>query len=484
MKEKIIFGKKLNIAVAVVFFLCCGLFYITKGYFYVNPFKEFPLVGALTASYDEDGNKLIVDESGIRLLKLNSDNVLEWKREASSGEFESINNVVVSNGRIYLHDVQTEEGIRLAGESIVEYDASGKYLGTTAKYIYTEMTLQSHIIGMTPVENGIVYFYKVDNEFRLISPGEGEKSYPLENAGMFLRSGSYDEKTDTVYYCTFDGNIFKYVDGVNDELLFAASEYDKKSIPNEICFNSDALYVSDIGLRDVLIVNTDTGKVERIAEEGDIPDKKIAYCLNADHGLITVARYYVKEYVGDYTYNYLTSCDLEIKYIFEALISKVAIIICGIAVLYYVFLIGYLILRGDSIYVKGMVATIIATLLVTTIIISVLIPQFQTRLTESLFSRTQMASDVMEELIPKDAFVRIRETDDFMNDDYMAVRNVGTKLFFGGSDSMEDLYCCLYQIIDGVFVMTYSLTDSAGAIYPYDWDLNGSTEELELSITG
>ena len=83
---------------------------------------------------------------------------------------------------------------------------------------------------------------------------------------------------------------------------------------NQEVHNGD-LYVADIGLRDVLIVNTDTGKVERIAEEGDIPEKKIAYCLNADHGLITVARYYVKEYVGNYTYNYLTSCALGIEHV-------------------------------------------------------------------------------------------------------------------------------------------------------------------------
>ena len=481
MKEKIIMSKKLNIIAAVVFLLCCGLFYVTRSYFDVNPFKEFSFVGTLVASYDEDGNKYIVDESGLRLMKLNSENILEWKKESSLGEFESLQKVVTSNGRIYLHDVQIDESIRLAGESIVEYDVNGKYLGTTAKYMYTETTLQSHIFGMTPVHDGIVYLYKVENEFRVISPGEGEKSYPLENAGIFLRSGSYDEKTDTVYYCTFDGKIFKYVDGVNDELLFAANEYDKKSIPNEICFNSGDLYVADIGLRDVLIIKTDTGKIERIAEEGDIPDKKIAYHLNADNGLITVARYYAKEYIGNNTYSYLTGCDLGIKHVLEAIVSKVAIIICGIALLYFVIVGAYLLLRSNSVYIKGIAGVIIATLLLSIIIISVLIPQFQTRLMDSFFSRAQIASDVMEELIPKDAFVRIREADDFMNDDYMAVKKVGTKVFLNGSDSMNDLYVCLYQIVDGVFGMTYSLTDSAGAFNPYDWDLKGSTEELVLT---
>ena len=243
-----------------------------------------------------------------------------------------------------MHDTQIDEGIRLSGESIIEYDASGKYLGTTAKYIYTEPTLQPHIFGITPVRDGIVYLYKVENEFRVISPGQGEKSYPLENAGLFLRSGTYDEKTDTIYYCTFDGSIYKYVDGIKDVLLFASSEYDSKSIPNEISFKDSLIYVSDIGLRDILVINTDTGEIERIEEGGEKLDKEIAYSVNADYGIIAATSYSIKEYIGDNSYNYLTACSLGIKHVVQAIISKIAIVLCGIAALYIVLSIANLIL--------------------------------------------------------------------------------------------------------------------------------------------
>ena len=371
-----------------------------------------------------------------------------------------------------MHDTQIDEGIRLSGESIIEYDASGKYLGTTAKYIYTEPTLQPHIFGITPVRDGIVYLYKVENEFRVISPGQGEKSYPLENAGLFLRSGTYDEKTDTIYYCTFDGSIYKYVDGIKDVLLFASSEYDSKSIS----FKDSLIYVSDIGLRDILVINTDTGEIERIEEGGEKLDKEIAYSVNADYGIIAATSYSIKEYIGDNSYNYLTACSLGIKHVVQAIISKIAIVLCGIAALYIVLSIANLILRGDNIYVKGIAAIITGILLLTIIIMSVLIPQFQDRLTESFFSRAQLASDVMA-----GAFLNLREADDFMNDDYKAIKKVATNVFYNEADSMKDLYCCLYQIVDGAFVMSYSLKDSVGAIYPYDWDLEGSTEEQVLT---
>lgn len=481
MTEKQFFSKKVIIVMALVLLAGLGLFYCTRDYFHFNPWKEVAFDGIISASYDGENNVLLVDGAGSRFMKMNSENVLQWKKEAASGEFESLQRVVYSNGKIYLHDTQIDEGIRLSGESIIEYDASGKYLGTTAKYIYSEPTLQPHIFGITPARDGIVYLYKVENEFRVISPGQGEKSYPLENAGLFLRSGTYDEKTDTIYYCTFDGSIYKYVDGIKDVLLFASSEYDSKSIPNEISFKDSLIYISDIGLRDILVINTDTGEIERIEESGEKLDKEIAYSVNADYGIIAATSYSIKEYIGDNSYNYLTACSLGIKHVVQAIISKIAIVLCGIAALYVVLLIANLILRGNNIYVKGIAAIITGILLLTIIIMSVLIPQFQDRLTESFFSRAQLASDVMAGQLPKDSFLNLREADDFMNDDYKAIKKVATNVFYNEADSMKDLYCCLYQIVDGAFVMSYSLKDSVGAIYPYDWDLEGSTEEQVLT---
>ncbi|MBO6283947.1 MAG: MFS transporter, partial [Pseudobutyrivibrio sp.] len=238
---------------------------------------------------------------------------------------------------------------------------------------------------------------------------------------------------------------------------------------------------SDIGLRDILVINTDTGEIERIEEGGEKLDKEIAYSVNADYGIIAATSYSIKEYIGDNSYNYLTACSLGIKHVVQAIISKIAIMLCGIAALYVVLLIANLILRGDNIYVKGIAAIITGILLLTIIIMSVLIPQFQDRLTESFFSRAQLASDVMAGQLPKDSFLNLREADDFMNDDYKAIKKVATNVFYNEADSMKDLYCCLYQIVDGAFVMSYSLKDSVGAIYPYDWDLEGSTEEQVLT---
>jgi predicted MFS family arabinose efflux permease len=68
-----------------------------------------------------------------------------------------------------------------------------------------------------------------------------------------------------------------------------------------------------------------------------------------------------------------------------------------------------------------------------------------------------------------------------MNEDYQAVRNVARNIFFNESDNMNDLYCVLYHVVDGVYSMSYSLKDSVGSVYPYDWNLEGSLEEKVLT---
>ena len=42
---------------------------------------------------------------------------------------------------------------------------------------------------------------------------------------------------------------------------------------------------------------------------------------------------------------------------------------------------------------------------------------------------------------------------------------------------INDLYCVIYRIQDGMITSTYSIDDYVGAIYPYDWPFEGSDEQ-------
>lgn len=481
MNEKIINKKNVIIAgIAAVLFLLI-LFY-SHEYLLINPFMDLSYDGIVYSALDKDGNTYVVDKAGQRLLKVSPKNKLIWKKEASSGLFNKINRVIPSGDRIFLQDVESGEGIRLKGESIIELNSRGKPIETVSKFLYSELTLQEHIVGVFPVgEREIAYLYKTNDNIRLLKPGYSETTYPLKGAGLYLRSSAYDAETETIYYSTFDGKIKQYVDGVNDKVIYDCTASEGLSIPAELNYYDGILYATDIGLRSVIVFDTKSDEVSFIEEDGNLLEREIAYSLNAGNGLKCVTDYSVKTYLGDNSYDYSVFCKLSYVNIIKSIISKIGAAGIILFIVTIVLALILYILRKGSLYAKIILGIVAGSVILSGLLVSVLIPRFQEELTEAFFEKASLVSDMTSSMVPKDAFVRLDSADDFMNEDYQAVRNVARNIFFNESDNMNDLYCVLYHVVDGVYSMSYSLKDSVGSVYPYDWDLEGSLEEKVLT---
>ncbi len=479
---KKIMNKKNYIIAGIVAFIFLIIFVFSREYLLVNPFEDLPYEGIIYASLDNEGNTYVVDKAGLRLLKVSPDNKLVWKREASSGLFNGIKKVVISKDRIFLQDVETGEGIRIKGESIVELNSRGKAIETVAKFLYSELTLQQHIVGIFSMgEQGIAYIYKTSDNIRLLKPGESETTYPLKGAGLYLRSSAYDPATETIYYSTFDGKIKRYVDGINDKVLYDCTDSDALSIPAEVSFSDGKLYATDIGLRSVIVIDTKSDEVSFIEEAGNLVEKEIAYSLNAEYGLECVTDYSVKRYLGNNEYDYSVSCKLSSLNVIKSIISKISI---GLLILIAVALAAALIIyifKERSLYAKIILGIVAGSVIIASILVAVLVPRFQEEITEAFFEKADLVSDLTSAMLPIDSLSRLDSADDFMNEDYKAIRDVARNVFVSESDNLSDLYCVFYQVVDGIYVMSYSLTDIAGAIYPYDWSIEGSLEEKVLT---
>ena len=480
MLQKIL-DKKNILFLCILFAASLAILFFTRDTLQVNPLQGFAFDGTVYAARDEKGSTLVADQAGKRLLKVSPEGGLQWQLKGSAGTFSGILRVLPVGDRIYLQDVQTEVGIRMSGESIIELDSKGKLKGTAAKYLYSERTLQPHIIGLFETEKGVGYLYKLEDRFRLVRLGEGESTYPLEQAGLFMRSASFDPAKGDIYYSTYDGKVFRYVDGISDALLYSSKDSSERSIPNEVFFKDGILYVTDLGLRDVLAIHTDTGETERYAEDLDFYSKEIAYTLNASNGLLAITAYTVKEYLGDYSYEYVTSCHLTFVQKALAVLSKLAFALGVLSLILLLIILTLYLFKNGNVYTKMIYGVVVGAVSISGLIIAVVFPQFQDKLSDAFYERAELASSVVSAQLPKYAFQRLRDADDFMDTDYQEVKKVVTNVFFNNSDSMKDLYCCLYQVVDGVIVMTYSLKDSVGAVYPYDWEYAGSLEEQILT---
>lgn len=473
-------SKKLLLISLIPFIVFSILLYFTRDYVWEKPYGNLYYEDTKIVSCDEQGDYLIVDEAGTRLLKVGADGGLQWEKDVSDGYFSDIRQVFSSQGKIYIHDVCIEEGIRITEESVLECDERGNFVQSLAHYMYTERTLQPHIVGMSPTKDGISYIYKTAEEIRLITPGVGERSFPFENAGTLLHRAEYDEKSDIIYLCTYDGRILRFGNGSLDE-LYSSRNNKQQTIPWDISFFDGFLYISDIGQRNIICVDTNTDMVSNITENIDFFDREVVYNISALNSLTTSSDYTVRHYLGGSDFEYFDSCKKGFHYILFTVISKIALIVVALLILGYLIFVALFIIKKGNIYMKMISGVVCGAMLLSIIILAVVIPEFRTKMTDAFYARAELASATVRNQVPKKEFISLDRAEDFMGPEYLAVRNVVTSVFFNDSDSMKDLYCSMYKYLDGEIVLSYGLEDNTGAIYPYDWEYEGSNEEMVLT---
>ena len=112
---------------------------------------------------------------------------------------------------------------------------------------------------------------------------------------------AYDRDSDSLFYVTYDGKIYKYTDSGQDELLYDSDTVDG-SIPQEISYSDGVLYSADIGLRDIIRIPCDmenTGSTDRLTVEASLKEREIAYHVSAPGILVSSTNYSVILWNGE-----------------------------------------------------------------------------------------------------------------------------------------------------------------------------------------
>ena len=331
-------------------------------------------------------------------------------------------------------------------------------------------------IGSIPNTAQILNALKEDDVLRFYNQNqELIRSYEADLA-RYTVSAAMDPDNGTIYYSTYAGQVYRILEGGEQAVLYDSEDSEELSVPHEISLGPDQnLYVADIGLRDVLRIRPD-GVVERIEEDLDLYDKEIAYNLNADYGLIVCTDYSVKEY-QDGSYTYITLCKMSETQSILCILMWAAVVILAVGAAVAVFLlIRYVVVSGSKFH-KIAAGMIVGAVGMAALFAGILIPRYQELILDAIITRAQMASEIMVENLPYDAFSRIDSASDFMDEDYQAVRNAAHDVFMARDATVEDLYCAFYKIQDGMIIATYCLQEDTGAIHPQDWPYEGSDEQ-------
>lgn len=461
-----------------------GALWYFRQWLFVNPFQSIYLENVLYAARDAEGNTLVLDKAGSRLLKIR-DGELLWKAESSPDTFSGGKRVVADGaGTIYVQSATVVGGIHYQNESIVKYAPDGEYAGRVAM-LNSANRVRPKIAAMTPSDDGLYWIQRQEDKV-LIYDEENHKraELPLPDADKMVLHFAYDPITETLWYSTYDGRILRYEPDGESVLLYdsAAVGTGKESIPREISYSSGVLYATDYGLRDVIAIRTDTGEISRLASEKPLREREIAYYLNADYGLILASNNLVINWDDSgFSSYYEVELTKEAKHLCIALwtaliiLSASAAVFTGIAFARY-FLqsnrytrIGILIVAG----VMGLGFFIMGSLM----------PVMRELYANALFSREKLASDIVNDLLPIQSFYALDSPSDFYQEDYLAVKAAVETVFLAGSEDTQDLYCTLYKVIDGVTTQVYAMDDSC-VVYPFDWDLYSESTEQDILVTG
>lgn len=463
----------------IILCLCVTFVLCVKKWIGTSPFKEVAFENVVYATKDSNQEILMLDASGTRLVKMSGQYELQWFVEASSKHFYEAKRVVSGiDGNIYVQDITKEDAsYQICEERILKYSPEGKKLGVVASYTYEDSILVSKIAGIYQLNGKMVYIYKQEDGFDIFDMNENRlASFDLKGTSVNVSSFAIDSKNNQIYYVTYQGLVYKYVDGIHDIVLYDAAN-EELSIPKEASYDAEKeiLYISDIGMRDVITIHKN-GTVDRILEDDlDLYEKEIAYYLNADYGLIVPTNYSIKLY-EDGAYHYLISCKLTPMQKLLGIMIWVVSVVLVLDVLFIIYLILIMIIHSTR-FVKLAAGTIGITIGLGLLFTSILLPKYQDRLLEAILSRAQLVSDMTVKQLPTDSLGRLNQTSDFMEEDYIRVREVVNDIFLSESENIHDLYCTLYTIQDDMITCSYCLQEDTGARYPYDWEFEGSDEQ-------
>lgn len=437
------------------------------------------------ATVDSLGNRIIIDSSGQRLSKISPDSKLVFMlkgKKSSRGFYEAKKAVTDKDNNIYVLSIQKEDGsYRIRKEEIIKFSPKGKYIGLVCAVEHEEPVLVEKIMGLYNIDGALSYIINEDNSFTVYNEENNVlASYESPDTRLMTASYAIHPKTKEVYYSSKKGMIYKYKPEGEDELIYDANESDYLSIPRDLSFDAQGnLYFTDIGLRTVSMITPDK-EIEHVIYEDeigeDLADKYIYYFCNATNGIITVTSDYMAtvddgEILAEDQWGYSSGVLLRVLAVWLAVVVLAVIIV-------FLLVRGalFLIFKGPKI-IKLAAGVIIGVICISGIFLLIILPNFQERLLNSLLQRAQVISDVTVMQLPIEKFKSLDSTADFMNDDYIAVRESIGKLFLSDNENISDFYCMLYTVQDNIITCSYSLQEDSGAIYPYDWTYEESDEQ-------
>lgn len=444
----------------------------------ILPEFQVTLENPWSVKTDTGGNTYILDAERSRIVILDQDqkvqNMIYGYAPGGDTFYYADDFCVGENGHIYIHDVWwAEEGFKLTGEAIIEYDAHGKFVRTLYEKDYTEVYTDKHrIFGLMEENGGLRFVLATDRGcyVKTIDRETGEETasvrYEMKDAYTYLQDIAIYPGSDTVAAIDKRGKILE-MDSEGVRTVYnslATKSTEKKAVFYRLSIEEDCLYITDIYLDRLLSFYPEKESIPQTIAEGDnlwnvsSCGDRISYV--ADGQVVVMSKQGEQQFAGAR---------------FEQGNGLKVWIVLYSAVCFLVFpLILYLLLRILAVLLsikfkerQKMAMTVAGTVTVVTIIIVIeLIGQFSDIYSEELISKLNLSAETVCSLIDTDALDQIEEPADFKGEAFDSVYHVINTVIDKSSENNADIYCnILKRSGDEVYAAVYQ-DNSIGCYYP------------------
>lgn len=482
--------------IIIALLISSALSYINSDFLFINPFNTyFEFENASRIAADSTGNRYIVYDSSEKAARINSSGRIEYilyGNSDSPDRFSKAWDITCDDrGNLYLLEfISDDSGLKIDSENIKIFSSDGKYIRTlyTRKYADDKPDMEGNYRKIRFINDKIFYHYTDGASFYIGSisciTGENDiiRHIKIPDPKLNIVDCDFLPDLTAIAYITKKGQVFLSENGEEFRQLYTSSDPVEKntiSIPWQVSIDPDFIYFSDAGLRKIVRVNIRSSADKKT---GHRDTQKNIYEISGDaqgiirsfqvtgSGFIAVTDNTVMQ--GDFSGKSYIESEGK-KYSTLIIIKRWLVFSCGIlAVLSMLALLAwfyiYVLKRTISEVVMQSAMIIIAVLIASTIVLQISVSTFTSIYKENVFSNLKYISQLSHKYIDGDLAGKIRNREDFMNEDYVKLRAQVHSVYNDNNDEWNsDYYAGLYTLKDDKIYVLMFCDDSSGVNFPY-----------------
>lgn len=503
----------------ILFVLIAGVFLYVQKNDFRNPFEsDFIIKSPYFCTTDSYGDSYFIDNSTMRIVKLNPENQVSLIINGGSSSASSFYNAralaVADDGSIYVNDAQLDEdGIYIQSERIIRYSSLGAFDKVVYEISYTgnesRPKLKPLLAGMNCIGNDL-YFMKPDYKelsIMKLSPDTDAVScigrLALSNAAVSFLDTDLADDFSAVYCSTKTGEIVKYPLRQSNGLyqfespvtLYKGHNRDENgnwSIPGEIALNSEnTLYFTDTGTRQVLSLTE--GSRPEVVMPGRYesnPELSLAAApiftrisIGSDDTVALTDTFYVT--LLDKNNSVLLDSDLvTIQPLVRAYALLLWLLLIAVlaAVIYFVCLLtAHLLKRKMSVIEKLSILIVFVSFLIAAVVSNMLISKNIQDMNNEVSKNVQAMTNMASSLVNGDLFDDFNGLEDFENTSYLELKQNMDEIMDRCQQSGSGNYYIFYRTDGEQVYRVMDYTDTVGTVAPMDTAYKGSYYEEILT---